>query len=156
MNKPFSIKKICIEDNRPPYPIKIDEYFEEFVTTNILKPFDIILNDEWKVILSIMIFRKEPGAPEGVSIYEPDAIEEEKVMFYPVGINLEDIYKSEDHVANIVGLYYQIISLFFLSNYKNIPKEHMVQLMDKIDWDYLFSLPYPAPSEDQGYVIAEP
>lgn len=152
MIKPFSIKKICTEDNRPPYSIKVDEYFERFVTDNILKPFDIILNDEWKVILSIMIFKKEADAPEGVSIYEPDNIEEEKVRFYPVGINLEDIYKTEEHIVNIVGLYFQIISLFFLSNYKNISKEYMVGLMDKIDWDFLFSIPYPAPAEEQGYV----
>ena len=152
MNKQFSIKKICTEENRPPYSSKIEEYFEDFVTDNILKPFNIIINDEWKIILSVMIFKKEPESPEGVSIYEPDTIEEGKVMFYPVGINLEDIYKSEEHIVNIVGLYFQIISLFFLSNYKNIAREYMVNLMEKIDWDYLFSIPYPAPVEEQGYV----
>jgi len=150
--KSFNIKKICAEPDRPPYSIKIDEYFETFVYDNILKPFDIIVNTTWKVVLTIMIFKKEEGTPEGVSFYEPDIFEEDKIKVYPAATNLEDIYKNDDHIENIVGLYFQIISLFFLSGYKVISQEFMVGLMDKIDWNYLLELPYPAVTEEQGYV----
>ena len=148
----FSIKKICIEEDRPPYSQQIDRYFEQFVVDNILKPYHIILNEDWKVILTIMIFKKEEDSPEGVSFYEPDIIEEDKIKVYPVAINLEDIYKNEEHVVNVIGLYFQIISLFFLSNYKLISMEYMMELKEKIDWEYLLALPFPAPIEEQGYI----
>jgi hypothetical protein len=150
--KAFSIKKICSEEDRPPYSIKIDEYFETFVYDNILKPFDLIINADWKVILTIMIFKKEADMPEGVSFYEPDVFEDDKLKVFPVGINLEDIYKTVDHVENIVGLYFQIISRFFLSYADTVTSTYLVNLMNKIDWEYLFSLPYPAPTREQGYV----
>jgi len=153
--KQFTIKKICAEEDRPPYSYKVDQYFEDFVTENILKPYNIILPEDWKIILSIMIFKQEEDSPEGVSFYEPDLLEEDKVKVYPVGINLEDIYKNEEHIVNIVGIYFQIISLFFLNNFKLVSREYLVELMDKLDWDYLFSLPYPAPAEEQGYVVVQ-
>jgi hypothetical protein len=150
--KSFNIKKICSEPDRPPYSGKVDEYFETFVYENILKPFNIIIDSDWKIVLSIMIFKKEEDSPEGVSFYEVDTFSEEKLKVYPVAINLEDIYKTDDHIENIIGLYFQIISLFFLSNYKIIPQEYMMELMEKIDWKYLLELPYPALMEEQGYV----
>jgi len=150
--KSFNIKKICAEPNRPPYSIKIDEYFETFVYDNILKPFDIIVNTGWKVVLTIMIFKKEADTPEGVSFYEPDVFEEDKLKVFPAAINLEDIYKNDEHIENIVGLYFQIISMFFMSYSEAVSKKYLVDQMNKIDWDYLFSLPYPASAEEQGYV----
>ncbi|HEX8460729.1 MAG TPA: hypothetical protein VF623_04845 [Segetibacter sp.] len=150
--KSFNIKKICAEPDRPPYSRKVDEYFETFVYENILKPFDIIINSDWKVVLTIMIFKKELDAPEGINFYEPDVFEDDKIKVFPATINLEDIYKNEDHVENIVGLYFQVISIFFLSRYKKVAQEYMVELMDQIDWKYLLELPYPTLVEEQGYV----
>jgi hypothetical protein len=150
----FTIKKICAEEDRPPYSIKVDEYFQTFVYENILKPFDLIITSGWKVVLSIMIFKKEEGCPEGICFYEPDIFEEDKLKIFPVAINLEDIYKTDDHIENIIGLYFQIISMFFTSYVETIEKKYLVELMAKIDWDYLFSLPYPAPEAEQGYVVA--
>jgi hypothetical protein len=150
--KQFTIKKICAEENRPPYSSAIDRYFEAFVHDNILKPYNIIVNEDWKVILSIMIFKKDDDSPEGVCFYEPDIFEDDKLKIYPVAINLEDIYKNEEHVINIVGLYFQIISLFFLSNYNIVSREYLAEQMQKLDWNYLLSIPYPATKEDQGYV----
>lgn len=152
MTKQFSIKKICSEEIRPPYSYKVEAYFEEFVHDNILKPFDIILKEEWRTILSIMIFKKDELNPEGVSFYEPDLLEEEKVKFYPISILLEDIYKNDAHMENIVSLYFQVISLFFISHFKSITSDYMVALKDKLDWDYLLSLPYPAHKDEQHYV----
>ena len=149
--KAFNIKKICAEPDRPPYSIKVDEYFETFVSENILKPFNIT-DSYWKIVLSIMIFKKEEDSPEGVNFYEADTFAEDKLKVYPVAINLEDIYKTSDHIENIIGLYFQIISRFFLSGYKVISQEYMMELMDRIDWKYLLELPYPALAHDQGYV----
>jgi len=152
LTKQFLIKKVCKEVDRPPYSFKVDEYFEEFVDTFILRPFNIIINDQWTVLLSIMIFHRDENTPTGVSIYEPSIIEEERIKYYPVGINKEDIYANDEPLENIVSLYFQIISLFFLSNHKSISREYMLDLKEKLDWDYLFSLPYPAPFAEQKYV----
>lgn len=152
MTKQFSIKKVSSEDNRPPYSYKVEEYFENFVHENILRPFNLLANDEHKTLLSIMLLNKDEQSPEGINFYEPEMIEEENVKFYPVTIYLEDIYLDGKPVENIVSLYFQIISIFFLSYYKKLEMEYMIDLKEKIDWNYLLSLPYPAPAEEQKYV----
>lgn len=152
MTKKFLIKKVCSEPDRPPYSYKIDEYFEDFVYTFILHPFNIIIDSDWKILLSVMIFKKDQNSPAGVNIFESSLVEEEKIKYYPVAINMEDIYADNKPVENIISLYFQIISLFFLSNYKNTSKEYMLDLKEKLDWDYLLSLPYPAPFSEQKYV----
>ena len=99
-----------------------------------------------------MMFEEEEHLPEGISFYEPDLFEDEKIKVYPVAININDIYRNNQHVQNVVGLYFQLLSMFFLSNYKLVSREYVADLMEKLDWDYLLSLPYPAPEEEQGYV----
>ena len=152
MTKYFFIKKVCSEENRPQYSYKVDEYFEDFVRKNILEAFDILQDGQSKLILSIMYFAKQANSPEGISIYEPSTVAEEKLTFYPVSINLEDVYKDGTPLENIISLYYQVISLFFLSNYKKVFREYILQLKEKLDWDYLLSLPYPASFSEQKYV----
>jgi hypothetical protein len=152
LTKPFIIKKVCDEPDKPPYSYKVDEYFEQFVRENIIEPFNIIAEDDWKILLSIMMFKKDEESQEGVSIYPAETIDEEKIRYYPIAINIEDVYANNTPMENIVGIYYQIISLFFISNYEGISEEFMLELKKKLDWDYLLSLPYPAPSEQQKYV----
>ncbi|GEO09682.1 hypothetical protein [Segetibacter aerophilus] len=152
MIKQFLIKKVCSEANRPPYSYKVEEYFEEFVHNYILQPFNIILNEKWKVLLSIMLFKKDDNSPQGVNIYEASLVEEELIKYYPVAITLDDIYANDKPMENIVGLYYKIISLFFLSNYPGISQQYMLDLKEKLDWEYLLSLTYPAPYSEQKYV----
>lgn len=152
MTKQFLIKKVCTEIDRPPYSYKLDEYFEDFVYTFILHPFNIILNEKWKVLLSVMIFKKDANGSTGVDIYEPSFIEEEMIKYYPVSIHMEDIYANDKPLENIISLYFQIISLFFLSNYKSISKDYMLDLKEKLDWDYLLSISYPAAFSEQKYV----
>lgn len=152
MTKQFFIKKVCNEENRPPYSYKVDEYFEDFVNKNILQVFNILEDNKWRLVLSIMYFAKEANSPEGISIYEPSTVKEEKMIFYPVSINLEDVFKDNSPLENIISLYYQVISLFFLSSYKSISTDYMLELKEKLDWDYLLSLPYPASFNEQKYV----
>ena len=152
MIKKFLIKKVSAETDRPPYSYKVEEYFEEFVYNHLLQPFNIILGEKWKVLLSVMIFKKDENTPTGVNIYEPSIIEEEMIKYYPVAINMEDIYENDQPLENIVSLYFQIISLFFLSNYRTISADYMLELKEKLDWDYLLALPYPAPLFEQKYV----
>jgi hypothetical protein len=152
LTKPFIIKKVCDEPDKPPYSYKVDEYFEEFVREHIVVPFNIVAEDDWKILLSIMMFKKDEENPEGVSIYPAETIEEEKIRYYPIAINIEDVYANNTPMENIVGIYYQIISLFFISNYESISEEFMLELKKKLDWDYLLSLPYPVPIDEQKYV----
>ncbi|MDB5192199.1 MAG: hypothetical protein JWQ96_1762 [Segetibacter sp.] len=152
MDKQFLIKKICDLEERPAYSYKVETYFEDFVYENLLKPFDIIIDTSWTILLPIMIFKKEENSTEGISIYEPSTVEEEGVTYFPVSINIEDIYANGTVMENIVSLYYQVISLFFLNNYKSVSNEYMLELKNKIDWHYLLSLPYPVPYEQQKYV----
>jgi hypothetical protein len=153
--KSFNIKKICAEPDRPPYSHKVDEYFETFVYDNILKRFNIIIDTDWKIVLSIMFFSKEENSPEGINFYEPDVYEDDKLKVFPVSVNMEDIYRLGEPMEHITALYFQIISMFFSSEYEFITPDFLDELLQKIKWSYLLSLPYPVPVKEQGYVESQ-
>jgi hypothetical protein len=152
LTKQFQIKKICDHADRPAYSNKVDEYFEKFVYDNILTPFQIILDKEHTVILSVMILKRDETNVEGIGIYDSATVEGEDLVYYPVSIILEDVLDGGNVMENIVSLYFQVISLFFLTNYEVVSQEYMLSLNENIDWAYLLSIPYPAAYEDQKYV----
>jgi hypothetical protein len=60
-NSYFGIYQACTSQNvRPPISFKIREYFEQFVTENILKKKNIVIGGKWIINLSI-IFIEEGG-----------------------------------------------------------------------------------------------
>lgn len=152
MSKQFFIKKICKQDIRPAHHHAIEVYFEDFVHEHILTPYNIIIDTHWCIVLSVMFFTKTESGLDGINIFEPSAIDEKAITYYPVTISYEQIFKDNHVVENLISLYYQVISLFFINNYKSIPADALLVLKDKIDWDYLLSLPYPAAYAVQKYV----
>jgi hypothetical protein len=127
----------------------LDRYFEQFVNDNIIAPLHL---DMGNVLLSIMILPKRDVQHNGIGIYEPSTIDEEQLTFYPVSILLEDVYNGDAVMENIVSLYFQVICLFFRNYFPTVTADYLMSLKDKLHWDYLLQLPYPASIEDQQYV----
>lgn len=152
MRKLFIIRKICTHANRPPYSHKVDAYFEDFVHEHILTPLQLLSNEDDAILLSLIILTKDETKMEGIGIYEPSVLAEERIVYHPVSIRLEEVYKDDNVMENIISLYYQLISLFFIHYYEQVTSELMMALKEKLDWNYLLSIPYPAPYEEQQYV----
>jgi hypothetical protein len=116
---------------------------------NIITPLHLTTGN---ALLSMMLLPKQDVQGDGIAIYPPSHIAEEQLTFYPASIILEDVYAGDNVMENIVSLYFQVICLFFRNYFPEVTSEFLFDLKDKIDWDFLLSLPYPAPFEDQQYI----
>jgi len=154
MQSYFIIYQSCTEKERPPISYKIREYFEEFVTENVLKKKKIIIGGRWKIILAIFfsgggskVLYKEIGFAKGSR-----TVSAESVKIYEAFILLKPIKDAPDPLLKTIELIYEAIKVFLTTTYKKVSLELMDALWNEVDLDYLLSLPYPAPLAEQKYV----
>lgn len=152
MESTFTISQICTANDRPPISHKVRDYFVQFIIEEVLIPQKIILSAEWNIQLAMMFMPGDESGPSRVDVFEPDIYEDIKLKVYPVVIPLDAIHQAEDPYLKTIELMYEGIFLFFTSFYKNISGHYMQALWEKINFDYLFSLPYPADITEQQYV----
>jgi hypothetical protein len=50
---------------------------------------------------------------------------------------------------------YEAVSLFLTTTFKRVTPEFMATLWKQVDLDYLLALPYPAPFQEQKYLLDE-
>jgi len=65
------------------------------------------------------------------------------------------IEESDAPLIKTIELIYEAIKVFLVDTYKKITPEFMDMVWESVDVEYLRSLPYPAPFEDQKYVEDE-
>lgn len=152
MESTFSISLICPVEGRPPLSHKVTDYLVQFIRQEILLPRQIILADEWNVELAIMFMPKGEFGPHKVDVYEPDIYDDVKVKTYPIAIPLDTIQQSDEPYMKTIELMYEGIFLYFTAFHKSIHAHFMQDLWEKINFDYLFSLPYPADITEQQYI----
>lgn len=114
----------------------------------------IISDTKWNICLSIL-FVEEGARSASTAVYLAKSgrtISAERVKIYQVLIPLKSILESDDHFLKTITLMYEALTLFFTSTYRKITQHFMQELWAKVDLDYLRSLPYPAPLEEQQYV----
>ena len=70
-------------------------------------------------------------------------------------VSKNKIISHENQIEKFDDILYSGISEFFISNYKKITQEVMDTIYEKVDFDYIFSLPYPAEFKDQKYLMDE-
>lgn len=129
---------------------RILQYFENFVLKKILEPKKIILNAKFDIDISFMLSSDyKENKEENIVLYHYRQTYD--VKSYPISIPVDRIKESNNINIKSALLFYEGITLFFISNYKKISKEFMNDLIEEIDWDYLASLPYPAHLKDIDY-----
>lgn len=158
MKSYFRIYQTCTSDNiRPPISYKIREYFERFLTDNVLEKNKIIVDGKWNISLSLLFV--DGGSRHTLrEVYMAKGartISSEKMKIYEILLPLTIIQEAEDPQLRTIELMYEAITVFLTSSYKKITVEFMNMLRDKIDMQYLLSLPYPAPFEEQKYLLDE-
>ena len=152
MDKQFFIKRLCIDEERPPFSQKLEEYFENYIHHYILVPNNIILNEEGETWLTMMIMSQGLYGGAEVEVHPPQVTVEDGVTSYPVYIPLEAIYEFDTPVDTLIELYFKAFTEFFTTYFKEVTMDDIRQLKAITDFDYLRSLPFPAPPGEQGYL----
>jgi hypothetical protein len=152
MESTFTISLICPAGNRPPISHKVTDYLVQFIREEILVPRQIILQEEWNVELAMMFMPKDEFGPHKIDIYEPDIYDDVKVKTYPIAIPLDTILQSDEPYRKTIESMYEGLFLYFTAFHKSIHAHFMQDLWEKINFEYLFSLPYPADITEQQYI----
>jgi len=154
MESSFKIFQSGSVNERPPVSSKIREYFEQFISNNVLEKKKIIIGGKWNIYLSIMFTGDGPKVLfERISLAkDPRIVKSEHVKIYFVFIRVKHIRESENPLLKTIELMYEAIKIFLTTTYnKKITSEFMDELWKQVDLEYLLSLPYPAPLEEQKY-----
>jgi hypothetical protein len=96
MESNFHILLSATRKERPPVSYKVREYFEQFVTENILKRKKIIIGGSWTIRLTIYFLTKGPKVRfKGVALSKgATTVTREATKLYGVLILIEPIMKS--------------------------------------------------------------
>jgi hypothetical protein len=152
MDKQFFIKRICIDEERPPFSGKLEEYFENYIHHYILVPNNIIIGQAGQIWLTMMIMPQGIYGGAEVELHPPQETTEDGITSFPVYIPLEAIYEYDTPVETLIEIYFRVFTEFFTTYFKEVSIEDIRQLKAMTDFDYLRSLPFPAPPEEQGYL----
>lgn len=153
----FKIMQTSMTENRIPLSSKIKEYFEEFITDNILLPKKIMIGSKWNYSLSIIYIGDGKFGPK--NIFMPKGtrtVSSENIKMQEILIPVKLIGDAVVPKQKAIELMYEAITTFLTRTYKKVTIEIMDELWKKVDMDYLLSLPYPAALEDQSISVVEP
>lgn len=148
----FTISQLCTVNDRPPISHKVRDYLVQFITDEVLIPKKIILQDEYNIQLAMMFMPADGPGPERVDILDADVWEDMQLKAYPVVIPLALIHQAKDPYLKTIELMYEGIFLYFTAFHKSIHAHFMQDLWEKINFDYLLALPYPADIAEQQYL----
>ena len=165
MNTKFKIELFDeTQVERLPIHYKTTEYFEKFVTENILSEFKIILNSKWTYSFGIFFdstdYKNIPehmksfdGIEKCLVILPPNTFSKESIKSYSVQFfasKIKDNPKGE--FIGFCEMMLDYIETFFVLNYKKINETDFINIRQNVDWEYLKSVKYPADLKDQNFV----
>lgn len=140
--------------DRPPISSKVREYFEDFISVNLLKPKKLILGSQWRIEL-VICFVEEGPRYKSIHLFlakKPRTVSAENLKMYEILIPLKLLNGVDDPYLRTIELLFEALKIFFTTIYKSVTSKDMQELWDKIDIEYLSSLPYPAKIHHQKYV----
>ena len=142
LDKKFNINYHVLDDE-PIFPVSylVRDYLEDFIIQNVLQKYNIILSSKWIVnlIYEFTTYDNE------VDLTKPKTYNKECVKSFHVGIGYHRIYEGESNlVKNFVHLIFEGLVVYFQENYRKVPPKYLKELLNKIDWEYLYSINFPA------------
>ena len=157
MESYFIIYQSSPAKERPPISHKIRIYFEDFITEHVLKSKKIIYGGNWIVVLAIYFIDEFPKSPDKrVSLARGvRTIAGENTKLYEILISIKHMQNSPRPLLTTIELMYEAISLFLTTTFKRVTPGFMAALWEQVDLDYLLALPYPAPFQEQKYLLDE-
>lgn len=165
---PFEVNRIVgFEDllKRPRVSYKISEYVLDFINREILKPNRILQSEKYLYSFTLSFsFQIPTRRINYISPYITDKLKfsthkgfttfekTTKKAFLDVSSNDIDENISPSEYALIV---YTVFADYLLLNYKKLRKETFDKLFEKLDFNEINAHTYPAPFEEQRYVLDE-
>jgi len=155
MGASFEIWFSSTDAARPAVSFKVREYLASFITDGILREKGLVVTGAWNVVLG-MIFLAEGKVYESDKILfikkDPAIIRSEMVKLYEIIIPLKLIRESDDLLFTTVQLMYEALTIFLTTTFKSIKRDEIDDLWMQVDLDYIFSIEFPAPFNEQKYV----
>jgi hypothetical protein len=139
---------------RPAFSCKIREHLEELIYQKILLPCKIIIGGKFEIWLHLSFADYYTLENDRVFVaYKPTTFMKEQIKTYFTSLNYAIILQSSNRRLTYIQLIVEALELFFNRFYKKVKQEDLERFKAKIDYDYLMALPYPAPFEEQQYVM---
>ena len=152
MHSKFNIYQSATQEERPPISHKVKDYLIDLIIKEVLEKKNIIVNARWNIFLALYFFRKGKYGPDRVFLAKGSrTVSAENIKIYEVIVPIQVLDTAGDKYLKTIELMFEAITLFLTSNYKKITADFMAEVWKKADLEYLHSLPYPAPFEDQKY-----
>lgn len=155
MQTNFKIYAMGGLDERPPISHKLIDYFVQFVIDHVLKPQRIIIGGKWQTHLCLHFLAEGPRftTSEIVMAKGATTVKQDSVKIYNIIIPTKAIVESQNPYQKTIDIMYEAITKYFTSSFKKVTLEFMADLRTQIDFDYLLSLPYPAPFAEQQFLL---
>lgn len=140
--------------HRPPISHEVRDYLVRFCSDNVFKKKKIIEEANWKIILVFHFISTGPRVKfkDIAFVKSPRTLSAENIKMFDVFVLVEGIQDSTNPYLRTIELMLEGIKQFITSCYKSVNPEFIDTLWMEINYDYLFSLPYPAPYDKQKYV----
>jgi hypothetical protein len=151
----FIISQSCTSfTNRPPISYKVREYLGNYINTNFIEPKKFLLDIGWKIdILIIFINNTSQVKLNEIKLGRvPIVAKEEKIKIYEILIPLKLIDESDNKYLKTIQLMQEALGLFFNKKARKGEKKYITDLWQKVDYEYLLTLTYPAPLTEQKYI----
>ncbi|RAJ05512.1 hypothetical protein LX64_02672 [Chitinophaga skermanii] len=157
MEKYFSIIQLGRLNLRPEISYKVREYLENFFIKKVFEAKKIIVGGKWMVEFCIHFLPKGPGTlfEDIVLAKGARTVSSDSLKIYECIIPFDFIRDADDPKLETIKLMFRAIKLFVTSTYKKVKPEVIDELWNEIDLNYLLSLPYPAPIDEQKYFVDE-
>jgi hypothetical protein len=154
MNK-YSTDCLCDEmEYRPRVSYKIRDYVLEFVLEHVIFPKKIMVKDRYNYFVAfILIPFKENEKDEKNEVITWDKWKlfgREKTLHISIFNHLINANIRPEEFASII---YDALAIQFVELYKKITIEDFNKAKKNLDYNYINSLPYPAPFEEQKYTF---
>jgi hypothetical protein len=82
-------------------------------------------------------------------------VKQDSVKIYSITIPMKAIIQSQKPHQKTIEIVYEAITKYFTSTFKKVTREFMADLENQVNFDYLLSLPYPAPFAEQRFHLDE-
>jgi hypothetical protein len=164
INRILGLVSVDVMLQRPRVSHKISEYVFGFINEHILKPANVLQSDkyiyEWTLSFSFKI-------PENHKILYKSPYSTDKRLYVPhkgfrtfekvtknvhLSVIADDINQNITPVEYAIAVY-EMFADYLLYNYKKLKKETFDKAKDKLDISTINSFPFPAPFEDQKYML---
>ncbi len=152
--------------NAPRISFEVMEYVCDFFVKELLEPKKLT-KSKWNFYLSLLLIsstKKDPiiehiAPTESRKIVSEDIVV--KFMNYPrkdtklfdenYTIYMKAPFSKDTTPKEFVNYLFFMFAHFFNVRYKKINEEDVLSLQDKLDWNYINSIEFPAPFEKLNY-----